>query len=152
MKTRELRARADAELTEDVTEVGGDRSRAEEELRCDVAVAEPLRDEVCDLQLLVGQLVPGVGDATPRRLAARAQLDACPFRPQFGPECLESVESCPKMLACLAWSSCSAEELAEGELGARTVEGARRLRVAVERSLEEALGLLVVVGEEGAAV
>src|SRR5215216_2739600 len=83
--------------------------------------------------------------ATTRRLAARAQLDACPFRPQFGPECLESVESRPKMLACQARSSCSAEELAEGELGARTFEGARRLGVHVERGLEEAFGLLVVV-------
>src|SRR5262245_5135908 len=33
VKTRELRARADAELAEDVAEVGGDRARAEEELR-----------------------------------------------------------------------------------------------------------------------
>jgi hypothetical protein len=111
-----------------------------------------LRDEVCDLQLLLGQLVPGVGDATARRLAARAQFDACPFRPQFGPECLESVESRPKMLACQARSSCAAEELAEGELGARTFEGASRLGVHVERGLEEAFGLLLVVGEESAAV
>src|SRR6266511_2564152 len=152
VKTCELRARADAELPEDVAEVGGDRARAEEELRGDLAVAEPLRDEVCDLQLLLGQLAAGVGDATTRRLAARAQLDACPFRPQLGPECLESVESRPKMLACLARSSCSAEKLAEGELGARTVEGARRLGVHVERGLEEAFGLLAVVGEERAAV
>jgi hypothetical protein len=39
VKTRELGARADAELPEDVAEVCGDRARAEEELRCDVAVA-----------------------------------------------------------------------------------------------------------------
>ena len=64
VKTCKLRARADAELPEDVAEVGGDRARAEEELRGDLAVAEPLRDEVCDLQLLLGQLGPGVGDAT----------------------------------------------------------------------------------------
>src|SRR5262245_57713664 len=81
VKTGELRARADAELAEDVAQMGGDRARAEEELRSDLAIAEPLRDEVCDLQLLLGQLVPGVGDATTRRLAARAQLDACSFRP-----------------------------------------------------------------------
>src|SRR5262245_51581772 len=111
VKMCELRARADAELAEDVAEVGGDCARAEEELRSDLAVAEPLRDEVCDLQLLLGQLVAGVGEATTRRLAARAQLDACPFRPRFGPECLDSVESRPKVLACIAWSSCSAEEL-----------------------------------------
>ena len=86
MNTRELRARADAELAEDVAEVGGDRARAEEELRSNLAVAESLRDEVCDLKLLLGQLVAGVGDATTRRLAARAQLDACPFGPQVGPE------------------------------------------------------------------
>jgi hypothetical protein len=39
VETRELGARADAELPEDVAEVCGDRARAEEELRCDVAVA-----------------------------------------------------------------------------------------------------------------
>src|SRR5262249_20023139 len=117
-----------------------------------LAVAESLRDEVSDLHLLLGQLVPGVGDATTRRLAARAQLDASPFRPQFGPECLESVESPPKVLTCIAWSSCSAEELATGELGARTLEGARHLGVYVERGLEEAFALFLVAGEEGAAV
>src|SRR5262249_5711458 len=84
VNTRELRARADAELAEDIAEVGGDRARAEEELRSNLAVAEPLRDEVCDLQLLLGQLVPGVGDSTTRRLATRAQLDAGPLRPQLG--------------------------------------------------------------------
>src|SRR4029450_7380961 len=61
VKTRELRARADAELPEDVAKGGGDRGRAEEELRSNLAVAEPLRDEVCDLQLLLGQLVAGGG-------------------------------------------------------------------------------------------
>jgi hypothetical protein len=132
--------------------VGGDRARAEEELRGDLAVAEPLGDEVCDLQFLLGQLVPGVDDAATRRLTARAQLAACPFRPQLGPEGLEAVERRSKMRACHARSSCSAEELTEGELGARTVEGACRLGVQVERRLEEAVGLLVVVGEERAAV
>src|SRR5262245_32961686 len=129
VKTCELRARADAELAEDVAQMGCDRARAEEELRCDLSVAEPLRDEVCDLQLLLGQLAPGVGDATTGRLAARAQFDACPFGPQVGPECLKSVESRPKVLACIAGSSRSAEELAESELGARTLEGPRRLGV-----------------------
>src|SRR5262249_34571355 len=143
---------ADVELAEDVAEVGRNRAWAEEELRSDLAVAEPSRDEVCDLQLLLGQLVAGVGDSTTRRLATRAQLDAGPFRPQFGPECLESVESRAKVLACVALSSCSAEELATGELGAGTLEGARDLGVYVEGGLEEAFALLLVVGEEGAAV
>src|SRR5262245_6855838 len=148
VKTCELRARADAELPEDAAEMSGDRAGAQEELRSDLAVAKPLRDELCDLQLLLGQLVPGVGDATTRSLATRAQLDACPFRPQSGPECLESVESRPEVFACIARSSCSAEKLTEGELGACTLEGARCLGVHVKRGLEEAFGLLLVLGEE----
>jgi hypothetical protein len=56
------------------------------------------------------------------------------------------------MLARHARSSCSTEELAEGKLGARTVEGARGLGVHVERGFEKAFGLLLFVGEEGAAV
>ena len=76
------------------------------------------------------------GDTSKTAILTRAQFDACPFRPQFAPECLESVEGRPKLLACQARSSSSAEELAEGELGARTFEGARRLGVHVERGLE----------------
>src|SRR5262245_49620976 len=152
VETCELRARADAELPEDAAKVGGDRARAEEELRSDLAVAEPLRHEVCNLELLLGQLVSGVGDTTARSLAARAQLDACPFRPQFGSECLESVESRPEVLARIARSSCSAEELAKGEFSACTLKGARRLGVRVKRGLEQALGLHLVLGEERLSV
>src|SRR5262249_16768170 len=151
VKTGELRARTDPELPENVAQVRSDRARAEEELRGDLAVAESLRDEVRDLQLLLGQLVPRVRHATTRRLAARAQLDARPFRPQFGPERLESAESGPQMLARHARLSCSAEELTEGQFGPRTVEGARRLGVHVERSLEKAFRL-PICGEERAAV
>jgi hypothetical protein len=58
--------------------VGGDRRGLRKSCAATSRLLSPGATKVCDLQLLLGQLVPGVGDATTRRLAARAQFDACP--------------------------------------------------------------------------
>ncbi len=122
-----------------------DRARAQEELGGYIPICEALRDEVRDLQLLLGQLVPGVGDATTRRLAARAQLDPRPLRPQRCSERLEAVQSRSQMVTRLDSPPLAAEELAVGELGAGTLEGTGGLGVGLQSRLEEAFGFALVL-------
>src|SRR6266566_4247564 len=66
---RQLGARADAELLEDVAQVRLDRVRAEEELRRDFFVRQSLRDEPRDRELARRELVSRRRDAPARALA-----------------------------------------------------------------------------------
>src|SRR5919204_673410 len=91
-KARELRARRDPELGEDVSQVVVDRPRGQEEVRRDLLVREAVGDEPRDLQLLWRQVVDRARVALPRRLARRAQLGACAFGPRFRAEALEALE------------------------------------------------------------
>jgi hypothetical protein len=52
VEASELGPGADVELAEDVSQVEVDGAGAEEQLCCDVPVAQALRDEASDLQLL----------------------------------------------------------------------------------------------------
>jgi hypothetical protein len=63
--SRELDARGDSGLAEDVAEVEVDRPRAEEQLRRDLAVGQPLGDETGDLDFLRGELVERARVAPP---------------------------------------------------------------------------------------
>jgi hypothetical protein len=49
--------------------VGADRAVRDVEPLADLPVREPLRGELCDLELLGGQLIAGRWIATPARLA-----------------------------------------------------------------------------------
>ena len=72
LQRRELGSRGDSELREDIAEMEVDRPRAEEELRCDLAVGQALRNEARDLELLRGQARLAVRPPRPRVLATRA--------------------------------------------------------------------------------
>src|SRR6266536_1719039 len=148
----ELRARADAKLPEDVPQVEGDRARAEEELRRDLAVGQPARDELRDLELLSGELASGAGVSFPRRLAARAQLHTRPLRPQRRSKPLEGIERRPQMHTRVDAAPAATEKLAVGELGAGALKGAGALSVNGERCLEEPFGLLFILGDERVGV
>src|SRR5918992_951467 len=134
-------AGADAELPEDVAEVEVDRARAEEQLGGHVPVRQALRHETGDLELLCGQLGSRARVALARRLAAGAQLDPSPLRPERRSEALEGVESRSEVLARLDSAPGAAEELAVGELGARALEGTGSLGVGAERRRVETFGL-----------
>src|SRR5215218_1298486 len=79
---RQLRTRTEAELLEDVAQVRLDRVRAEEELRRDLLVRQPLRDQARDRELLRREVVPRRGDAPARALTGRSKLGFCPFCPR----------------------------------------------------------------------
>src|SRR6266487_2671341 len=71
--TAQLGPGGDAELGEDVVEVIGDSPGAQEQLRADLPVGQPLRGAVGDLALLGGELphgarVPPAGDRKSTRL------------------------------------------------------------------------------------
>ena len=64
----ELTARRDSELREYAVEVRADGAVGEVEPLAYLAVGEPFRGKLCDLELLRGQLVAGFRSATPARL------------------------------------------------------------------------------------
>ena len=79
---RQLHSGGDVQLPEDVAQVKGDGVRAEEHLAGHLAVAEPLRDQVDDAPLGIGQAVPPEG--WPVRPLPVMQPD--PGRTQPGPD------------------------------------------------------------------
>jgi hypothetical protein len=72
LQRRKFGSRGDSELREHIAEMEVDRPRAEEELRCDLAVGQALRNEARDLELLRGQARLAVRPPRPRVLATRA--------------------------------------------------------------------------------
>ena len=56
-----------------------DGARADEELRSDLSVCIPLRDEARDLFLLGGELVEGIRGAFPDLFSRRSKFDASPL-------------------------------------------------------------------------
>jgi hypothetical protein len=108
----ELHARRHAELAEDVAEVEVDRPGAEEEVRCDLPVAEPLRHEAGDLELLLREVLARARLAPACRLAARAELLASPLRPLLGTELLEAARASRRSASCGSSSSCARQRRA----------------------------------------
>ncbi len=129
-----------------------DRARAEKELRRHLAVAEALRDEARDLQLLRGQVASCAGLALPRPLAACAQFDPRPLGPEGRPKRLGAVECRSQVLVRLDAASGAAQELSKGELAARTLEGTRGAGVLVECRPKDTFGFALFLTEERAAV
>src|SRR6266540_3325825 len=107
---------------------------------------------VRDLQLLGGELTPRTRVAFPRRLAARPQFHARSLSPRVCSQRLESIECALQVRTRVDAAPAAAEEFAVGEFGAGALEGTGALGVDHERCLEEALGLLLLLGEERAAV
>ena len=70
----------DVELGEDLAQVVLDRARADEQLRADLRVGEPVASEPGDLSLLGGELIAGLICAFARGLAGGGQLAAGTFR------------------------------------------------------------------------
>lgn len=64
----ELTACRDSELREDAVEVGADRAVGQVEPLAYLPVREPMRCQLCDLELLGGELIAGRRIATPARL------------------------------------------------------------------------------------
>src|SRR4051794_23121122 len=79
----ELRPRLHIELPEDLAQVVFDGARADEELRGDLDVCLPLRDEPRDLCLLGREVVSGLGGAFASVFARRAELNTCSLRESF---------------------------------------------------------------------
>src|SRR5262249_60606810 len=75
----ELPARGDAELGEDLAQVPFNRTWAQEQLRADLRVREPVPGEAGDLFLLRGQLIAGLGTALAHLLARGDELPAGPL-------------------------------------------------------------------------
>src|SRR5262245_15303040 len=73
---RQVGARRDGELGEDLAQVVVDRARAEVELPADLAVGQTVGDEARYLELLRRELAEARGVALARGLAARSQLPA----------------------------------------------------------------------------
>ena len=82
----------DLQLGEHLAQVVVDRARAQEQLRADFPVGHPFGYEVCDLQLLRGELIAGGGIAAAGRLSARPKLGARPLFPGREREPLEQLE------------------------------------------------------------
>src|SRR4051794_4171919 len=70
----QLPAGTDAELAEHVAQMPLDRPRAEEELRPDLRVRQPIGSKQRDLPLLRGQLVAGLDGPPPHLLAGGLKL------------------------------------------------------------------------------
>src|SRR6476620_3531538 len=83
---RELCPRLHIELPEDLAEVVFDGARADEELRGDLDVRLPLRDEPRDLCLLRREVVGRLGGPFASVFARCAELDACSLRESFHAE------------------------------------------------------------------
>src|SRR5262249_17597283 len=147
----QLRARGDAELGENLTEVILDRPRAEEQLRGDLLVRLAPRYQTADLELLRRQLGERAHVAAPGRLAGGAKLAVRALLPRPGAEPLEDVGRGAQVLPRLRPPPVAAQELAIQQLGASAVELGVRLGVLLKRRGEQALRLRAVGDEPAAA-
>src|SRR6201991_5390474 len=75
----ELPSRGDAELDEDLPQVPFDGVRADEQLRADLLIRQPVTGQPRDLCLLGGQLVTRADRLLAYLFAGGDQLAACPF-------------------------------------------------------------------------
>src|SRR4051794_37743070 len=115
----ELFARVDPELREHPAQVPLDRARADEELCADLRVRAALGGEACDLGLLRGEPVTGVGRALAHRLAGRHQLTSRAFSESvyagdLGPHFVRD----PEMLTSFGASALASQPLAVDQVGA----------------------------------
>src|SRR3954452_3521512 len=117
----QLHPGAHPQLAEDVAQAEVDRARAEEELRGDVAVAEPLRHTLGDLHLLGRQLVQSARIAPASALPAGARLPLRAFGPQATPERFEGLERRSQMATGVPAPPRPAQELAERQLRPRAL-------------------------------
>src|SRR5262249_1453051 len=141
---RQLGARRDAELHEDLPQVVVDRAGAQEELRRYLTVAGPRCDQARDLQLLRRDLPQPPGVALARRLSAGAQLHSGAFRPRRDLELFEALDRCAKMVARLAALAIAAKELPEEQLKPRVFEGTTRNRQEAEGRVQPVLQFVAV--------
>src|SRR5215210_2558771 len=135
-RRRQLRARTEAELLEDVAQVRLDRVRAQEELGRNFLVCESLGNEARDRQLLRRELGPRRGDATARALTRRNQLSLRAVGPRGRPEVGEDIESLAHSLSRFEPPLRAAQALAVTEERARAIERTRVEIVRRERSAE----------------
>ena len=110
----------------------------EKQSLADLAVRQPLRRELGDLQLLRGQLIARLGRAAAAALARRAQLAPRLLAPRRAPERVEGVARGPQDGARLGDPAVAPQPLAVGELdparaGTATVSG-RRASASSKRS------------------
>src|SRR4051794_24478461 len=87
----------------------------------DLAVREPVCRQLRDLQLLGGQLVTCLGDATPAALPGGAQLPPRLLAPRHAAECVERVARGAQDGARLGDASLAPEPLAVRELEPRAL-------------------------------
>src|ERR1700745_2332882 len=123
-RRRELGARRDAELREGAVQVRADRAVREEQALADLAIREPLRRELGDLQLLGGELIACLGHTAPAAFARCAQLPPGLLGPRRGPESIERLARGPQDGTGLGDMAPAPEPLAVPELDPRALERA----------------------------
>jgi len=146
VEANELGSGRDAQLPEDVPQMGVDGSGAQEELRRDRLRAGAGRHEPCDLQLLRCQPIYRCRLGTPEGFAARAQLGLGPLAPEDRSRLTEELERQSQVLPGLPPLTGPPEVLSVEQLRPPVLERPRNPGVKAHRLLE--LGCRsVILGE-----
>ena len=136
---RHLAARADAHLAVDLTQVGLDRARADEQRGGRLVVGGPFQDHSRHARL--GRRQVGPRRLLGGRLAAVAgggELALGPLGPDLGAEGMEGRRGAGELLARVDAPAGPAQPLAIAQLGAGAGEGQRRAVMPLQRALRRA--------------
>src|SRR6266542_4789154 len=81
----------------------------------DLPVREPFPGELCNLELLSGEAIAGVGCSLANFLTRRAELLPCPFAPLAGAEDVEHFDALSQWRPCISRTALSPQPAAERE-------------------------------------
>src|SRR6267154_4542148 len=118
----QLATRGDAELSKNVRQVKPDSPRAQEELCSDVPIAQALRSETRDVQLLWRELVDRRLVSSGERDSRRTQLGPRSLHPRVSTQLIEHLQGDPQLPSGLGLEALPAEPLSVLEPGLRELE------------------------------
>src|SRR6266851_2128359 len=139
-----LAAGADAELGEDLAQVVGDGSGADEQLRGDLRVGGAVAGQAGDQRFLRGQGIGRLDGVLPGVPAGRPQLDARPSGKRRGADGVEDLVRAAELIAGVTPAPLAAQPLAVQQAGAGQVHPQPGTAEAVDRLAVEAFRMLAV--------